>query len=435
MHILLTTGFLATNTGSEMVIRDLAKALSVRGHEVAIYSPRARGLRELGGARIIERPNDLTQAPDIIHGQHATSILPAWQCFPDVPLIQSIQDVSHPLDEPLTLPSVRHYIAVDQVRAERIRSAGIPDERITLIPNTVALDRFRPKPTHNRITRALIVAKYHPQFVNLARRALEPQEVSLKAVGVAVGGMRDDFPELLASYDLLIGSGRCVLEAAAVGLSAIVCDERGFAGPLTLQTWPELRDGNFGMPAFAGLSTPQRIAHALAALDPMEAPLLREVVRREAALEHAVDSLEGLYHRVLEEAAKASGPADTGSLFDYVLRLQEHCMQTMVVKEMSEGRYAIAQMVERQKAAALKHKLDEAAVLTKNLERSVDQGRKRTEEIALALKKLRQKEVIQARQLAEAEEQLRNLQLSASWRMTKPLRQLMTLLRSTWSAL
>jgi hypothetical protein len=105
----------------------------------------------------------------------------------------------------------------------------------------------------------------------------------------------------------------------------------------------------------------------------------------------------------------------------------------MVVREMSEGRYAIAQMVERQKAAALKHKLEKAAMLTQKLERSVDQGRKRTDQIASRLKKLRQKEVIQARQLAEAEQQLRNLQMSASWRITKPLRQVMTFLRSTWS--
>jgi hypothetical protein len=57
-------------------------------------------------------------------------------------MIQSIQDVNHPLDQPLTLPSIRHFIAVDQVRAQRIRSAGVPEERITFILDEVGALRY-----------------------------------------------------------------------------------------------------------------------------------------------------------------------------------------------------------------------------------------------------------------------------------------------------
>jgi hypothetical protein len=300
MHILMTTGFLVSHTGSEEVIRDLSHGLLRRNHSVTVYSPRIRGDTV---ARIwsdqIAITDDITQVekPDVIHAQHATAFLRAWQQFPTVPMVHFIHDVSHVTDEPIRLPSVVKHVAVDRVRAQRAIAAGVRRDRIAVVRNAVDLSRFPKKSAHARVSRVLAVSKYHHSFKGQVQQALKGYGLEIDVV--ESGEFRADFGELLQSHDLLIGSGRCALEAAAVGLSVIVCDERGFAGPLSRNSWPGFRAGNFGQPCFVRPTNATAIRQGLDELDPMEAALLTPRVREEVRLEGQIGLIEDIYREAM----------------------------------------------------------------------------------------------------------------------------------------
>ena len=301
MRILMTTGFLVSHTGSEEVIRDLSHALLRRRHSVTIYSPTILNLNMAGvWSAEISITDDIArvETPDVIHAQHAIAYLRAWQRFPTVPIVHFIHDVNHTADEPVRLPSIVKYVAVDECRARRALAAGIPRDRVAVVPNAVDLARFPQKPGHRWIRRVLAVSKYHNSFKRLVRQGLHGRGFVIDFV--ESGGFRADFGELLHEYDLLIGSGRCALEAAAVGLSVIVCDERGFAGPLTGASWAALRAGNFGKPTFTGPTDAAAISQALAELDPLEAAALVPIVRKAACLECQVDLIEDIYGQALK---------------------------------------------------------------------------------------------------------------------------------------
>jgi hypothetical protein len=410
MHVLITTAVFSGHSGSHRVVVDLIGPLRARGHRVTLFWPSAGGTGPVEpglpptGLTLTGDPAALTDPPDVIHGQHVSAILPVAARFPSVPVIQAINDVSHPYDEPLRLPSIRHYIAVDALRAQRARDAGVPPDRITILPNAVALDRFPPRPPHDRIARALVVAKYHHGFAALAQAALAGTGVTVTAVGMGANGLQPDFAGLLGRHDLLIGSGRCVLEAASMGLSAIVCDERGLAGALTPGNLTPMREGNFGLAVFDGPVTQERIASAFRRLDPAEAPVIRDILRREAGLDGAIDVLEALYARVIAEGVPAPADGATpaaaaeAALRDHVLRLQGRLFATMVVREIAEGQRNVAIEV------ALASGRQEIAALTAKNESL------RTRQAALA-------------------DRVQALLASRSWRLTRPLRALGAALR------
>ena len=73
MRILLTNHRLASRTGTELYIRDIALELLARGHEPILYSrslgPLAQALRAKS-ILVVDDLANLQTPPDIIHAQH-----------------------------------------------------------------------------------------------------------------------------------------------------------------------------------------------------------------------------------------------------------------------------------------------------------------------------------------------------------------------------
>src|SRR5262249_58647483 len=90
LRVLITNTTLATRTGTETYVRDLAAALLRKGHRPAIYSPRhgdiAREIRELG-VPVVDDLVALSDVPDVIHGHHHPETMAALLRFPRVPAI------------------------------------------------------------------------------------------------------------------------------------------------------------------------------------------------------------------------------------------------------------------------------------------------------------------------------------------------------------
>lgn len=375
MHILMTTGFLVSHTGSEEVIRDLSHGLLRRNHAVTVFSPRIRGDTMTGvWSDQIAITDDITQVetPDVIHAQHGAAFLKAWQKFPMVPMVQFIHDVSHVTDEPIRLPSIVKYVAVDHRRAQRAIAAGISRDRVAVVPNAVDLARFPEKALHTRISRVLAVSKYHHSFLRQVQQALKGRDVELDFVGRA--NFRADFGELLQNYDLLIGSGRCALEAAAVGLSVVVCDERGFAGPLSRASWPGYRAGNFGQPCFIRPTNVAAIRQGLDQLDPIEASILRPGVRKDVGLEAQIDVIEEIYRgAVAAQPSRRSAPSVVKDIVGDMLRVHELAARLIPedVRSVLQARNAADLHEARRELAAVQAELDVTRARLNKLQQAV----------------------------------------------------------------
>jgi glycosyltransferase involved in cell wall biosynthesis len=150
LSILITNNTLRTRTGTETATRDIALSLKNKGHRPAVYSPQLGAIAEELIALGIPVSNKLAELPrpDIIHGHHHDVTVAAILFFRDVPAIFVCHDPRAWYDHPPPLNRIRHFVAVDGLRRDRLLSEPwIPPEKVTIIPNGIDTDRFRPRLT------------------------------------------------------------------------------------------------------------------------------------------------------------------------------------------------------------------------------------------------------------------------------------------------
>jgi hypothetical protein len=199
-------------------------------------------------------------------------------------------------------------VAVDQATRERIAAAGVPDDRIRTLWNFVDLARFRPRPPlPPKPCRALAFGNTAAEttWLPAVRAACARAGIALDAAGLACGRPAPRPEELLPAYDLVFAKGRAALEAMAVGAAVVLCDAQG-SGPLvTAADLDRLRPLNFGFQTLASPLDPDLLAQEIARYDPEDAARVAARVRREAALDGAIDQLVAIYREAMAEAEPA----------------------------------------------------------------------------------------------------------------------------------
>lgn len=315
MRILLTNSFLASRTGSEMVVRDYALAFARRGHEVAVFTnvlSRAwrRDLAGLGIAAV-DRVDSVPWRPAIIHGQHTLAMLAAMARFPQTPVVQWIHDRTDPVDIPLRHPAIAHYVAVDETRAGRVLAAGVGPDRVVVIPNAVDLARFPLRPSVPNGRRVLCIVKRAglDQTAAIVDHVAPQVGWTADVAGAGVTREIDDMASALQRYDLVIASGRCALEAIATGAAVIVSDDNRLAGLASDDTWPALRRDNLGFDALTAPLSVDRLAALLSAVDLDQAYRFAMRVRPTLSLEAAATRVDVLYDQVVRTHSLDVDPA------------------------------------------------------------------------------------------------------------------------------
>lgn len=314
ISVLVTNNALAARGGSETYVRDVALALLQRGHRPVAFSllhgDVATELRR-ATVPVLDDLSRLTETPDVIHGHHHLETLIAALTFPDTPVVNFCHGWIPWEEMPLHHPSVRRYVAVDEVCADRLtREEGIQPDRVELLLNFVDLDRFRARaPLPPRPVRALILsnaatASGYGRFIVDACAAAG---IDVDIVGNK-SGRSSAAPELLLpSYDLVFAKGRSALEALAVGCATVVTDAAG-AGPLVMpDNFDRLRARNFGI---RELQHPHDAAWYGAQIAQYDAAAHAEVsarVRSQAGMTQAIDRLLDLYARAM------AAPRDSGN--------------------------------------------------------------------------------------------------------------------------
>jgi Glycosyltransferase Family 4 len=310
LSILFTNNTLALRAGSELWIRDVARALVARGHRPAAFTLVPGVVADELRAATVPIVTDLAHfsgRPDLIHGHHHVETLIAALHFPGVPIVHFCHGWIPWEEKPLKHPAIVRYVAVDDTCIDRLMlEEGIPAERIDRLLNFVDLDRFAPRrPLPDRPRRALVLSNHAREdgFVRVIREACCMEGIDVEIAGVASGRVLDH-PELaMREVDLVFAKARAALEALAVGCSVILTDAAG-AGPLVnAVNLDGFRNANFGIRLLQRPHSVSWYREQIAAYDPVDAAQVAARVRLDAGLEPAVDRLLEIYARALTDGA------------------------------------------------------------------------------------------------------------------------------------
>jgi glycosyltransferase involved in cell wall biosynthesis len=306
MKILLTNAVFKVSTGTEVVTRDLAKALQRAGHQTVIYSPRLGSLADevrSAGVTVTGDLFSLTEAPDIIHGHHHQPLMEALLRFPSTPAIYLCHDGESAVDVPFAFPRIRQYLAVDERCQSRVeKTLGEKAGRIEIVPNAVDTDRFQPRsPLPPKPRKALIFSNYAHSGTQLPaiRRACRKAGLELDVMGSAMGTANDHPEAVLPRYDLVFAKARCALEAMAVGTAVVLCDFAGVGPYVTAAEFDAMRCKNFGRALLTEPLSAEALSKQITRYDASDAAKLSSLVREKASLNLTVARWESIYRQVL----------------------------------------------------------------------------------------------------------------------------------------
>jgi glycosyltransferase involved in cell wall biosynthesis len=307
LRILITNIQLASRSGTEIVVRDLAYALARYGHFPMIYCPRVGGLAQeiiAAGVPVYTRLEDIRLPPDIIHGHHHGEIVAALLHFPETAGIFVCHDRLAWHDIPPPHPRLLCFVAVDLNVKERLNAFAIPESRIQIVPNAVDTERFtRRAPLPKQPRKALIFSNYATAgtYVEIVQAACNSLGIQLDVVGSGVG-RQSSCPEAeVGQYDLVFAKARCALEAMAAGCAVILCDIRGIGPYVTRADVEHYRTWNFGMRLLGEPHEAARVIEKIRQYDADDAARVRDYVRREASIDIAVQQYLSIYKAILAE--------------------------------------------------------------------------------------------------------------------------------------
>jgi len=320
MRVLITNNTFDAHAGSELYARDVALALLRRGHQPVAYSTHLGAVaRELRDATVpvIDDLAQLTVAPDIIHAQHHLDAMTAMLRFPQVPAVYFCHGWVPWEEMPPKFPSIRTYIAVDDLCAERLQcESGIAPAQIRLIRNFVDLARVELHaewPARPR--RALVFSNNAREdgYLGIVRKACALRGIEVDAIGIQSGRVEANPAALLRNYDIVFAKARSAIEAMASGAAVIVCDAAGLAGMVTEYNYADWRDLNFGVRTLSRAITVETILAELDAYDATQAQRVTQRIREEADMERAVDTIVETYAQAIAE--HRASPVDVQSQF------------------------------------------------------------------------------------------------------------------------
>jgi hypothetical protein len=215
---------------------------------------------------------------------------------------------------PPRFPSIREYVAVDELCLERLLTTpGIPSAATRVIHNAVDLDRFASRPPlPARPTSALIFSNQATpeNFGGVIARACRDAGMTRVDIVGRAGGRPVAAPEdVLGEYDVVFAKGRSAIEAAAVGCAVVVADSNGMSGMTTSARLPRVHGLNFGLRVEQDHRiTAENVSRALADYDPADAAAVSAWMRANSSLDSAVDRWEDVYADALRPRDPTAGP-------------------------------------------------------------------------------------------------------------------------------
>ena len=409
-RVLLTNNSLSARAGTECTIRDLSIGLLNRGHRPIVYSPTLGSLSEeirVRGIPVIDDLRLLAEAPDIVHGHHFIPTAEALIHFPSSPALFVCHAWEYWMERPPRFPQIQMYGAVSEaVRDRLVHSEGIEPSAVIVLLNAVDLSRVPPRTRElSRQAKSALCFTARRTHVPVLRTACEQLGIQLSTLGNC-GNRVVGHPEReLIDYDVVFATGRSAIEALCAGAAVIVCDSHGLGGLVTSENYSSFRRLNFALRSLVKPISVETIVAELRTFNVDDAARVSELARSEVSLDTQLDRLLAIYDSIIstwQQAHTKITAESRNALLDF--------LHEALPRKITDPRWPW--QLERDQLVQKIDYLDkECASLQSHLsdERSVRRS------IAAQLSKESASRVV-------AEQGLRQVHQSHSWRITAPLR-------------
>lgn len=321
MGILITNIALDARTGTEILTRDLAVEMRRRGHECVIYT-HAKGMiadwLADNGFYVTDSIASVAGPFDVIHGHHSTVAGIAAIRFPNVPAIFVCHDFTAWHDAPPKLRNFTHFVAIGPTSAQRLAQNGVPPERMTVIPNGVDQDRFRPgPPLPDKCGRALAFCK-SKKMVKPIKDACRRRGIIVDFAGYGAGNPIEDPERVMPTYDdLIFCSGLTAREALCCRRAVICCDDRGLGGMVSLHSLKEW-DNNLGLRVLTKVPTTENFVREIDRYNSADATRAADAFAAGCSMTDCARLYEEVYGAAIAEGVTAAGPADFADIPEYI---------------------------------------------------------------------------------------------------------------------
>jgi hypothetical protein len=350
MRCLLAYRVFSSFAGSEIYLLTVAEQLQLLGHDVAIHALE-RGpvadFAEQRGVRVIGQ-EDLPRECDALLVQDAATALTLAERYPSAARAYVAHSTEFVSQQPPQADGVLGaVIALNDRVASAIRAGATPAEVVRL-RQPVDLIRFsRYGRVPDRPKRMLVFGHDHggEQLARLWRAGLT---LGLDVTLVGRRGRTSPTPELeIADADVVVGIGRCVLEALACRTAAYVSGVVGTDGWVTPDSYPALEADGFSGRASGRVLDEDRLCADLAAWTPELAEQGKDLAfAHHDAARHAVELVE-LWRRL----GATGPPPDAASELARLGRVAAQAEDRALAYSAEAG-------VQRRKAEALRGELD-----------------------------------------------------------------------------
>lgn len=256
MRIVLANNHLRDRGGSETYLITVARELERMGHDVVLFAGEPPGdgvpLARQEGMAFSTSVTELGGPPDRILAQDGivSGLLAA--AFPSVPQVFVAHGVHHAFQLPPALPeTVTAVVALNDRVASRAgaMAAAVPVIRLR---QPVELETFSSRRPARESPRRLLLFGNHQVLERTAalRRTCAERGVDVIAIGGSAGATAEP-AGALRETDIVVGYGRCIVEAMATGRCAYVYDRFGADGWVDGSTYEALESTGFNGKAAA----------------------------------------------------------------------------------------------------------------------------------------------------------------------------------------
>jgi hypothetical protein len=247
MRLVLSTNRLNERAGSETYLLTIATSLERLGHEVWLHSiddAEESTLAAEHGLRFAPAGRGLPDAVDALVVQDGVVAYTLADRYPGVPQLFVAHSAVHDLQLPPQVPdTVSTVVALNERVAGRVRGLASAPRQLVRLRQPVALDLFRPAGALPAVPRRLLALTNR---LTPARRAALRDACAHHGIEYVEAGGGQDPVAAIAAADIVVGYGRCVVEAMAAGRAVYVYDYLGGDGWVTADSYPMLEADGFG---------------------------------------------------------------------------------------------------------------------------------------------------------------------------------------------
>jgi hypothetical protein len=294
MRIVLGLADFSTFAGTETYTLTVADELVRLGHEVVVHPETAGPIAEVARARaisVVSDPGQLPPACDAVIAQDAAGAYLLAERYPDARRILVAHSDYFALQSPPQLPGTCHAVVVLNERVRRhVEQLASPIPLIRL-RQPVDLKRFGACGGAPQQARRVLVLGNYLRGPAAEMVAAACREAGLEPMLSGAHTVPTHTPEqAIADAEIVIGLGRCVVEAMAGRRAAYVYGIAGGDGWVTPERYAALEADGFGGTASDVVIDRARLAADLAGWDPEMGPRNRQLANgHHDAADHAAE--------------------------------------------------------------------------------------------------------------------------------------------------